>query len=401
MTERFYLYIYVFSLLAIGAATIITGNTYGEAGEIRLGAFPIALLLLVYLFAFAAAYYYYKRTWKRMPCFRGFPKLDIDRKRIHWFYLICLVISLLGLVLFDNGRVMGTSSTRFSFLFNLIKYSEFFPIYYVAARDTKKKLYWVNILLYCLVRTLCGWTSWILTVGMLEVFFRVKDRGWLRRTFRAMKSGMIAVAGIACGSLAYFFLFPLKNAVRYTTHIKYFRLTVWESLVALVERFCNFATCLSAWQDRQAIADLYQKQGIFLSEFKTIFSPLVPSFIMRNKDIRGMGNIVLWAVYPNMGNGSGTGYGFLMYWYTLFRCSIADFIACAAIAVVSFLLICTLLKAFDNEAHDMRILYFILLIDLARGSPVSQWIGYGYIASLYLIVFMIFLGVIKMKVKRG
>lgn len=378
---------------------MITGETYGEAINVTISTLGIFILLVIYLLTYVMIYQFYKKTKYNMPRIKYFPVFKINRKRMHVFIFICLFICTLGTVCFDIGKVNGTVTITYSVLFNLIKVNEFFPIYYIIARDEKKKIYWINIVLYCVMKTLQGWSGWIFIVAILELFLRLKkDRGWLKRIFSIFRTKLMAGIGIVAGALLYYYASPFKNSVRYGMNVKYFRLTLWESFTVLIERFCNFGVYTSAWQNVREIIRCYNAQGIFLSEFKTIFTPLLPSFLMTNKDIRGMGNLVQQAMWPTLKNGTSTGYGFLAYWYTLFRCSIIDFIICALMFIFCFLLTCSILKAFDNEDHDIRILYFMLLVSIANGSSLSQLIGYGYIASLYLIVFMFLFGVIKVRI---
>lgn len=399
MIEIFYLSIYVFSLLIIGFATIITGGTYGEAIDVNINNIGISILLLVYLSTYIFFYCFYKKTQNNMLRIKKFPIFVINRRLIHGFYFICLLISFIGTYNYGVGKLEAEVTTNLGFLFNLIKFNEFFPIYYVAAREKNKNLYWINILFFCILRTTQGWTSWIMQIAVLELFFRCKEKGWIRRIFKLFKSKILAALGILCGTGLYYYVSPLKNVIREGGNLSHYKISLFETFMALVERFCNFAVYTSAWQNANKISSMYKLQNIFISEFKTLFIPLVPSFIMRNKDIRSLGNIVQWAMWPGMTNGTSTGYGFLMYWYTLLRCSIADFIVCASVSLILFILTCSILNGFDNEEHDIKIVYFIFLVSIANGSSIVSIFSYGYIGSLYLILVMILFGVIKIKIK--
>lgn len=399
MIEIFYLSIYVISLLIIGLATIITGETYGEAINVNINSIGISILLLIYLFTYAYFYWFYKKTQNNMISIKGFPKFRVNKRKIHTFYFACLLISYLGTIVYGIGKLEAEVTTNLGFLFNLIKFNEFFPIYYVIARDKNKKMYWLNTLFYCILRTTQGWSSWIIQIAVLEMFFRYKDNGWICKIFRIFKSKILAVIGIICGTGLYYYVSPLKNAIRSGGEMSHYRMTLGETFMALIERFCNFAVYTSACQNANKISDMYRLQNINLSEFKTLFIPLVPSFIMKNKDIRSLGNIVQWAMWPSMSNGTSTGYGFFMYWYTLFRCSLVDFMVCITTFFILFILTCTILKGFDNDEHDIKIVYFLFLISIANGSSIVSIFSYGYIGALYLILIMILFGVIKIKRK--
>lgn len=399
MAEILYFSIYVISLIIIGIATMVTGKTFGEAENVNIDATGIFILLLVYLLTYAFFYSYYKKTENNIICIKKFPKFVFNKKRIHTFYFVCLLISFWGTSMFGVGKLHAEVTTSFGFLFNIIKFSEFFPIYYVAAREKNKRLYWINILIYCILRTTQGWIGWIMQIAIMELFFRCKERGWIRRIVKLFRAKFLAMFGILFGTGLYYYVLPLKNVIRNGGKISDYSMSLFETFMALIERFCNFAVFTSAWQNASEIKNKYHVQNIALSEFKTLFIPLVPSFIMKNKEIRSLGNIVQWAMWPTLANRTSTGYGFLMYWYTLFRCSLGDFIICVIIFAFLFLLTCSILKGFDNEDHDIKILYFIFLIDIANGSPIVSIFSYGYIGALYLIVLMVLLGVIKLRVK--
>lgn len=196
----------------------------------------------------------------------------------------------------------------------------------------------------------------------------------------------------------YWLLIPLREAIRYGGKMEYYTITFWESMRRLVERLNNFPVYTSAWQNAETIAAFYHKQSILLAEFKSMFAPVVPSFLMPNKDIRVLGNLVQQAMWPTLENGTSTGFGFLMYWYTLLKCDFVDFMVCAITFIIGSIVTCAILKAFDNKDHDMRILWFIYLVSVAGGSSLSQLFGYGYLAALYLVVIMLLCGVIKYKV---
>ena len=398
MAEKLYLCINIIPLLIIASVTMITGKTYGEAINVHIHPFGIFLLLLLYLLAYGIVWQIYQKTKTRLPGIKGFPKFEINRDRIHTFYFICLLISLIGLWLFNIGKLGAEISTEYSFIFNLIKFSEFFPIYYVIARDTKKRLYWINILLYCYIRFSQGWTGFVMTIAVYEIYFRMNKKGWIRMIMRKFRANIMAIGAIICGGYLYYFLYPLKYSIRYGVNIRLFRVTLWEGFMALVERLTNFPVYTSAWQNINEIVIHYREMGISFAEFRTIFFPLLPSFLMQ-KNIRPMSNLVKKVMFSTLKADTGTAYGFWMYWYTLLRCDIADFIVCLVMYILGFLLTCSILKAFNNEQNDIRILYFIFLVMIANGSSVESMIGYGYIASLYLIVIMILFGVVKVKVK--
>ena len=231
MIEIFYLSIYVFSLLIIGFATIITGGTYGEAIDVNINNIGISILLLVYLSTYIFFYCFYKKTQNNMLRIKKFPIFVINRRLIHGFYFICLLISFIGTYNYGVGKLEAEVTTNLGFLFNLIKFNEFFPIYYVAAREKNKNLYWINILFFCILRTTQGWTSWIMQIAVLELFFRCKEKGWIRRIFKLFKSKILAALGILCGTGLYYYVSPLKNVIREGGNLSHYKISLFETFM--------------------------------------------------------------------------------------------------------------------------------------------------------------------------
>ena len=398
MVEKIYLYIHVIALVVLGIATMITGETYGGATDVHFSAITIGVLFLVYLYTYFIMYMFYRKTKDNLPSIKHFPKITVDKNRLHIFYFISLLISFIGVTIFKIGIVDNIQpDIKFSFLFNLIKFNEFFPIYYIAARDEKKPIYWLNIIFYMIIRTLQGWSGWIIMIFFMELLFILKKDNFLVKTIKKLKSFILSIGAILGGTMVYYLFIPLRESIRHGGSYQWFKMSFFDAIVRLVERLSNFPVFTSAWQNIEDIIRCYQSQNIFLSEFRTIFAPLLPSFIMKNKEMRSMGNLVQQAMWPTLTNGTSTGMGFSAYWYSLFRCSFWDFIFTLAIFIIGFYISCSLLKAFNNEDNDMRILYFMLLMQIASGSTVAHMVGYGYPAALYLIFFMILFGVIKLE----
>lgn len=397
MVEKFYLSIYIICTLMIGIATIITSETYGEAVNVNLDTRIIFLLLAAYIFTYLAFYCFYKQTKEHIPSIIGNIKLELHQGRIHIFFFIMLLLKIIGVLLFGIGRLYAEVTTNYSFVFTILKVEEFFPIYYVMARNKKKKMYWINILLFCIVRILQGWSAWVMTIAILELYFKIKEGNYIYKTFKMCNIQILAVFALLIGTIIYNYLRPLKYYIRYGGDISFYTTTIEDTFIALIARFSNFPVFTAAWQNTEIMVRLYQLENIFLSEFRSLFNPLLPSFITGPKDFRTMGNIVQWAQWDDFGLGSSTGYGFFMYWYTLFHCHIIDFIACTSAFIVLFFLTCSILRAFDNKNHDIKILYFMFLIKIAEGTQIQQLFSYGYIGSFYLMIIMWMLGVLKIK----
>ena len=171
--------LYLFAALIIGIKEIVVYNTNGAASfQPSIGRLLMAAILIVHCFTICLMIPLLKKakairiTYNMMPRY----KFTFHNKRIHWFMFFLFIVEIIFTLRSGNARLFATVNSSISFLFNLFRPAVFMPIYYVAARDLKKPLYWINILLYMVYQVICGWSGFILTVFFLELFLYLKNR---------------------------------------------------------------------------------------------------------------------------------------------------------------------------------------------------------------------------------
>lgn len=393
----------IYAAIVIGTMEIVNYTSMGEVKGLilQLGRLELFLLLIIQIATLGLVYPAFLWTKdKQIGFHKGFQyKLEINYKAMHNFMLFLLIANILFTSATGNATLGREITSKFSFIFNIIQISPIFLIYYVCVRETNKPIYWINILLYMVFRFMCGWSGHILTIIFLEAFFRIKyQKIRINLSCPLRFNGILVVAAFFMGSWIYCFVFPFKNSIRYGYSIGSFSpLNFSLGVAELLSRFTNYPVTVAAVQNHNLIASLYQEQGRPLWEVESIFSPLLPRFLMPNKEFRTLSNIAKWSVHPNMERGTGSGYNFLVYMANIFECNIVCFLLAVVAFVVLFIISKKIIYLFDNGNKNVEILYFMLLYSVFSGSNLSTMFGYGFIPLVYTIPVMVILGIVKVR----
>lgn len=273
------------------------------------------------------------------------------------------------------------------------------PVYYVCARETKKPLYWCNVGLYLVYEFLCGWSGQIIQVIFFELFLFVKHKkGKQKITTIFQFSNVLTGAAFLAGSGLYSYIFSLKNSIRYAVPFGSIApLGFMEGAKQLLSRFTNYPITVAAVQNHARIAQLYAAQKKPFWELETILSPLVPRFLMPNKEYRPLGNLVKQAIWEDNPIGTGTGYNFFVYWMNIFECNFGCFVAGIMVFLVLACVSKQIIYAFDNGSKDVELLYFFFIFGIMSETSLSNIFGYGYISLVYTIPFLIVTGAVKIR----
>lgn len=401
--EKVILSIYLLPLILIGLATIINNVSYGEAAglTLQLERPELLLILIIYISVYLLMYLFYKKTCTAIPCIAHFPKMDINTRKIHIFIFFLLIVQIIFTKITGNGVTFSDESNYHSSvwtaMFNALNIVSFFPIYYVMAREKKRKLYWINIILFCALRLIQGWSAFLMEFAIYELFFFWKEsRDARKQMIRRLPGWLYSVIAICLGGTAYKIIWPIKNGIRYSAASKYFQVSLGEAILKLTSRLTNFPVTVAAIQETSKMKMLYMSQNHFWGELAQFFYPLVPGGLM-DKSTRPFGNIVLQTFYPDITNTTGTGLGIFTYMYILIRTHFALFIVWTAAFLFLFLVTTSIIAAFNNKDNDGRLLYYMLLIKCVVSGELATVFSYGIIGAMYLIILLILTGEIKLR----
>ena len=402
---KMYMKLVLFSTIVIGAMTILNYKMYGEGVGLKLNLNRMGLFLILFFecLAILLSYPVFLKT-KDTHTFIGDRynrvKFSINKKAIHPFIFIILVVQIIFSVKTGNGvegHKSTVSGTMVSYFFNILKISEFMPIYFIIARDKQKKIYWINIGVWLTYEILCGWTHPILKVVFLELFLRIKEnRGSFVTTIRRIICGMnstVTIVAVLFGAGIYRYMYSLKNLIRFG--YSFMPLGFMEGLERLVSRFSSYPVTVVAVQNHKVIADLFNEQGLWYAESASLFRGLLPSAIMKNKSFRVMGNIVLQSIYPGLGNTTGSNYCVWVLWWNLLESDFFGFLLFLVVFILGIWVSKKIIYMFDDGSGRIEILYFFLLLNFFSGVSVGSF--EEYIGLIYFIIVMLMFRIIKVK----
>lgn len=400
---KIYVLFYLFSSIFIGVSTIINYQMYGEAMSVHLTLDKIDLIFLLILhcstlLATIPLFKATKNLWIRFKKNHIRIYFVIDKK-INVFVFIVLFLQLLFSLYSGNGVVgqdQDAPNSIIALFMNMLKISQFMPIYYVVARNVKKKIYWLNIMLWLIYQLACGWSQIILQIFILEFYLRIKT-GSSGKFVQLLYKLNVLVSPILLmgGAIIYKYAWALKNTIR--NGYIFLPLNYPDALSALISRFTSYPITVTAFQNQNKISALYQLQGIRFADIRAIFRPLLPGILMPNKSFRTLNNLVMQSIYPNITNTTSSGYCPWLIWWNLFSSDILDFLVYVVIFLLLFIISKTIIYMFDDGTKNVEILYFLLVFQFLSGSSAETMFGYGYIGLIYFIPIMVFFKIIRIK----
>lgn len=398
---KIYRNIFLVATLIIGLQTIFNRQMYGEGVGVTLALDNIDICVLIILQCitiYSSFLLFIKTKDYEIALDNKRIQFTVDKRKIHIFILLLLVLQIIFSLKTGNGVIGHTSTATGSisqYLLNMMKVTQFMPIYYIVARDTTKKIYWSNIILWLTYSIVCGWTGTILEIAFLEMFLRVKNKNYgLFIQLGYKLSGVATFVAMLIGGYIYKYMYVIKNYIRYGYNIG--KLSFMEGLEKLISRFTNFPLAIVAIQNNSAISNLYNQQAIGLVDIKAVFRPILPGFIMHNKGFRTLNNLIIQSMYPDVLNTTSSDYCIWLFLKNLYSANIIDFFLYILVVFIFMIISKEVIYSFDDGSRNIEILYFFLLLKFINGNSAETMFGYGYISLVYLLPIMIILGIIKM-----
>ena len=404
MIEKIYFNLYFFATLILGALMIINNCIYGEMESVTpyVERDVIVLWYIANVLLFAFIYFMYQRLKRRPLSFKGSYLIEFNPNKIHRYLFIILCIKLIALLVYNTGKVLVEGSNHSSSLIasvaNLFGINSVMLFYMIYGREKKNNLYWINVVLYVLLETLSGWSGQILTVIITQAYLFEKENETFSNLLRKVGSILPVAILYLGGSALYMIYYPLKNSIRYPgLSMSVFRISYFEAFEKLVQRFTFFPSAVGAITNEKLVVAGYHNQGIFLSEFKAFFRPLIPSVLFKNKNIHTVANLAqlsTWNVFADSINNS-TEIGILSYFKILFSCDLLDGLLCLILGIVCFFITMQVIRSF-NKNDDKSIVYIIFFTYLiTAGSSEAVYSRSFVIGDIYTWIALILLGAIR------
>ncbi|UYI78227.1 MAG: oligosaccharide repeat unit polymerase [Fusobacterium varium] len=385
---------YIFINFYFGILILKNGKYYSEFKGLNVELNKVRIITFIFLniLSYIFAYYIYFRIEKRVKLpFKNY-KFILNENKLNIFFFLVIIVQIVFYIKTGIGKAGSYKRNKFSWIFNLINLDPFFLFYYIVARG-KKQIYKINIVLYLFFCLIKGWTGVILTVFILEVSYFLKKR-------KLKNINLVFIFPIIlCGAKFYQYLYRLKFYIRLKVSLK---ITYLDAINHLLERLSIINHSIVGVQNADIIKKIYQEQGMKLVEIKSFFRPVLPSFLIGNKDYRNLNNLIIKSVYPNVTMRTSSGIGIWSYVYNIFnlgKIEVISWIIFFFLVVYLYIkLVCFFVKI--SKKKELNILIFLYFINFCNSGSLETN-NYGWIRIYFLIILFFILKIIKVyKIKK-
>jgi hypothetical protein len=161
---------------------------------------------------------------------------------------------------------------------------------------------------------------------------------------------------------------------------------------------------LGSYEKIDEIRHFYLKENIFLKESQGFFKPILPRFLMENKDFRSLNNNVKQPFYDDFSADTSADIGIIMYTAILFYSDPMQAINYFIFTLFLLFLMKTMLDLLEQQRGQFDFIYFILLFSLVYTASLEHVFARGIFGTLYILPLLFMLGIIKIKLltlKKG
>ncbi|HIH0818388.1 TPA: oligosaccharide repeat unit polymerase [Vibrio cholerae] len=335
-------------------------------------------------------------------CFKRFKiggvngyRLEYNEKRLHYTLFVVIFLQIAFLINTGVGRVLSNATSVYSPIFSLLDPSVFFIFYFILYRKLATKLFLFNVFLFLSWKLLQGWTGTFLTLFLCEAWYRVSMIK--SRRFKGTLYLLIPITVICIGSIVYKFAYPIKNEIR---GLDSSPITYSESISKLSSRLSYFPIAIGAADNLTTLKKLFLSDEITMKEVVAIGRPILPSFIMQNKDFRSLSNNVVQLHYPNVTYSTGSNMGLYMYLKTIYYIDALQFISISILLIVSTLCIKVLCDLSELERGGLNFFMFLYLSQVVDVAVVENLVGYNFIKLLIFLAFLFIINQIGFRRKH-
>lgn len=315
--------------------------------------------------------------------------LVISNQRFLLFYGLILVFDLVFTNLTGTGVLFQSSTSSVAFLGAILNPVYLLPIFYLKFRySLNKVLFFFFLILFSLSQFQKGWTGFLLLLFFLELVCFLRGR----------RSSFVLFCGLAApifvlffGAFIYQLVIPIKEAVRGQPERD---VSYAVSLEALSSRLTFFPVAVAGVQEANAVAEFYLSEDKVLKEAWGFFKPILPSFLMNDKDFRSLNNNVKQPYFEIDGSTSAD-LGFVAYNYILSLASVSDLI----FSILLTLLALTMLKVFydliSEYPSQFDFLIYLVIFSVFYTASNEHVFSRNLLGVFYLLPLMLGLKVIR------
>lgn len=382
---------------SITAYYLLTDHVYiGEAysvGRVSVDGLVIVLMLLSLVIGYIIIYRKYVKSDKYL--LRRKYVVEINAKRLDWFYTIDLAFNLFLFFRYGVGSAVGAGTSNLTFLTSIFSARTLFPFYYVIRRE--KKLHYIfNILLYASLRLLQGWSSFLLTIAIIEVYFFFKGKGITGITTKKIILSLITPIGLVVGAgWFYSLIYPLKNYIRFD-QVVFQPLSLKDGITAVIDRLSFFSQAIASIQTAGLTKTIYLNDSVTLGEIKGMLRPIVPGALM-DKSFSTLPLCIKQSFVSYRASGTSLNVGIYSYLYNLAYSDLLSFLVFIIIIALLIYIFKRIIFAIQIEGQHNRIIYFLFMINILHITALEPVFSYDYIPILLMAPFLFILRIYSVR----
>lgn len=399
MPELTFIFLYIICAVSEAFLMCINHKYYGdvEGAAYNLSTFQVSLYLLIFVMLWLGMYYFYCITKKNKGSNRGI-KCFVNPK-INYFLIIWFSIYILYTLNTGIGKAgSNNNANRYSIIFSMFDINVIFPIYYILFRCNKKyrKLFIINVILYCVLKLMQGWTGFIVNIFMYELFFYYRNRHSQKNVIKSIFLVTFIIFG---GAFLYRIMYPLKMAIRYNYQFT-MKMTIpySESLSKLTSRFSTFCRGTYVLYNMDSIKYWYIGENKFLLEIQDSIRSIVPRAVMPDKDFMSMSACTFASIYNERMLGSSSSPGIFPYIVTLFYCDPISGVIWLLQFIIYYLVMRKIYSSLEVERNgQMDILYFQLIISMLITGSINVNFTQQAMKLIFIVPVLLMFGMIKLR----
>lgn len=398
MCELIFIFLYIMCALVEAVLMCINHQYYGDTqgAYYNIDDYQIIVCLFIFILTWIFGYLFYLRTRHK----KGKPveKKIYVKDKFTYVMTIWLIVYLIYTFKTKVGIVGSNAVSKLSPIFSMLDVTVVFNIYYILFRKReKKKIFILNVVLFCVLRIIQGFTGFILDIAMFELYFYC-IRHKIKKNF--IISCFVIMAMVFGGALFYRIMYPLKFAIRNDYGFEFtLILPYWDAVSKLISRFSTFSRGTFALFNMNKIKKLYLSQNIFLAEIKDIFKPVMPRFIMRNKDFASLCSCIFIAAFDTLEKAGGSSSpGILIYAAMVVFSDPLSAIIWLPLYIASFKFVSKIYALLEvNSTAELDILYFSLIIRYLMTGYLQPLLMITNIKLIFIGPFLYCIGMIRIK----
>lgn len=362
---------------------LVTSTNSGEFSTFKISISMLEVFYLVFIntFLFLFIYGLFFFLNKKRLLFSKNIRLDVNTKKLNYAFLLLLFLQLTFLISTGVGRLLSDATHPLSPIFAVFSPEAFFPIYYLLCRkftsDECKRIFCCNVFLFSSLKLLQGWSGFILIIVFLEFFYRTKHIHLNLKYF--IIAIILPFLMLSIGGGLYTYVYQLKNDIRGTPVES---LTYVEGVSHLASRLSMLPVAVAAKDREFALAQIFNTDPTIFKEIVGLGRPILPRFIMSNKEFLPLGNDVLRAYYPDITGKTSSNMGIYMYFSTLFNADGIQSILYLLIMIILLFVAKTFIDSIEQFSGQLQFVFFMLLINVVDVASLEIVFGYGFLKAI-------------------